>query len=496
MTHVSPTHFSPTHIAILVPGALTLAGWGRALPWGHLGEGPRAPTLTALTGVDAEDMIDHLFNLSDQSMPKLCRDGALRPLLRATLATMIMYYSERSESNEMSTVLYHMREAYKSIRAPGEDPHSKLVEWGDIIRCKFDVDNLHLSSDRGLDGQAKVISVVQQVGTSVAGLHARISQVADRQARIEGKIDQLITLLTSSASPAAVAARLWPSPAPAAATTPVAPAIASSPVAAAGIAAARVATAQSAAFGSLQPSSSKPLTTARFQEYELAGKSAGQLYLDYMANGGVLFSIKNDAKGKRSSDARKVCDAYDGMASTSEKRLLKDPKREEAEAAKVVRELTSLLVKCIKDAYKVHATEKVGARFGLDKVIVSTIVDNVRRSDLKISEESFKQWRAGGGSASGSAGDMAGSASGSAGDMAGSASGSAGDMAGGTSASVLGKRPRPTHTPERGSEEEESSGESGSDDEEDGEDYGEPCSPPGAGKDDPMDLLSSDEDNP
>ena len=128
----------------------------------------------------------------------------------------------------------------------------------------------------------------------------------------------------------------------------------------------------------------------------------------------------------------------------------------------------------IKDAYKVHATEKVGARFGLDKVIVSTIVDNVRRSDLKISEESFKQWRACGGSASGSAGDMAG----------------------GTSASVLGKRPRPTHTPERGSEEEESSGESGSDDEEDGEDYGEPCSPPGAGKDDPMDLLSSDEDNP
>ena len=65
-------------------------------------------------------MIDHLFNLSDQSMPKLCRDGALRPLLRATLATMIMYYSERSEYNEMSTVLYHMREAYKSIRAPGE----------------------------------------------------------------------------------------------------------------------------------------------------------------------------------------------------------------------------------------------------------------------------------------------------------------------------------------------------------------------------------------
>lgn len=50
-----------------------------------------SPELSAVIGVDFEPMINQLFNLSDQSLPKLRQDGELRPLLRATLATMIMY---------------------------------------------------------------------------------------------------------------------------------------------------------------------------------------------------------------------------------------------------------------------------------------------------------------------------------------------------------------------------------------------------------------------
>ena len=47
--------------------------------------------------------------------------GELRPLLHATLATMIMYYQERFEANEMQEVLYRLRESYKAtIGSPGE----------------------------------------------------------------------------------------------------------------------------------------------------------------------------------------------------------------------------------------------------------------------------------------------------------------------------------------------------------------------------------------
>ena len=81
-------------IALLVPGAIVLAGW-KALPYGQLGKGPVHPTLAALIGVplsELEKMVDAFFNLTHASMDKLRIGGALRPMLHAALATQIMYY--------------------------------------------------------------------------------------------------------------------------------------------------------------------------------------------------------------------------------------------------------------------------------------------------------------------------------------------------------------------------------------------------------------------
>lgn len=84
--------------------------------------------------------------------------GHLRPMMHVTMATMIMYYHVRYAHDEMLTVLAHMREAF--VAAFGSPPltsgndhaHAKLIEWGDIIKTQFDLDNLHLT------GICKVIS--------------------------------------------------------------------------------------------------------------------------------------------------------------------------------------------------------------------------------------------------------------------------------------------------------------------------------------------------
>ena len=86
-------------VALLIPGAVALAGFP-PLPYGQMGAGPAPPELSAVIGVDFEPMINQLFNLSDQSLPKLRQDGELRPLLRATLATMIMYATAQMTTDD------------------------------------------------------------------------------------------------------------------------------------------------------------------------------------------------------------------------------------------------------------------------------------------------------------------------------------------------------------------------------------------------------------
>ena len=44
-----------------------------------------------------------------------------RVMMHATLATLVMYYAERFEAEEMHSVLTKMRDAYRPIAAPNDD---------------------------------------------------------------------------------------------------------------------------------------------------------------------------------------------------------------------------------------------------------------------------------------------------------------------------------------------------------------------------------------
>lgn len=125
---IPPSIHSPLHSISFPPphpfpdrtaGAIVLAGWA-PLPWGHHGDGPSPPSLDALynTGQDMEVLeavMDNLFNLDDASPPMLLSDGALRPLLRAAFASMIMYHPDRMAAGEMRPVCMKLLEAVGKI---------------------------------------------------------------------------------------------------------------------------------------------------------------------------------------------------------------------------------------------------------------------------------------------------------------------------------------------------------------------------------------------
>ena len=143
----------------LYSNLFVLSGW-EALLYGQTGKGPAAPSLTPLlqdvSMEDLETIIDTLFFFSDQTLPRLRIDGDLRPLMHATLATMIMYYEDRAKEDEMGSVLRYMRTAFNKIGVPGQDAHVELCKWGKQIHTKFDVDNLRLTAKKEHGGHEQV----------------------------------------------------------------------------------------------------------------------------------------------------------------------------------------------------------------------------------------------------------------------------------------------------------------------------------------------------
>ena len=397
-----------------MPGAIVLAGFP-PLPYGHLGLGPVAPTLSVLVAEHAsseelEGFTDALFNLTNKSMPRLCRGGELRPLLHATLASMVMYYEERFVAKEMHTVLAWMQDACTSILGITQaDAHTKLITWGRVIKEQFDMDNIRLTGREEHEKVEQLITVTQKLGVVINSVRSQLSESVSRQIRIEDKLDYLISLSRGqpaseppppapAASSSAAASSTPPSstPPPPVTSKPPPPLVASSSEpssSAASMLAAAVASRQRSSLCQQQSSLSRlsrpTMMPAKFQNYTLVDKASGQLYLDAMELGGNVPLFSHDPKGSRKSDATLCYTAYNAMAFPEERTILLAKDRDPLEAIDRVNELTKLLLKRIREAYGI----KVPARFGTGKTLVSTICEHLRKSKLHLDAVSFHRWR-------------------------------------------------------------------------------------------------------
>ena len=82
------------------------------------------------------------------SDPKMLQGGALRPMVHAMAATLIMYYTESTNAGEILSVTQHMRTSLldagvvHNVLAAG----TKLDAWSAAIKKQFALCNLHLKS--------------------------------------------------------------------------------------------------------------------------------------------------------------------------------------------------------------------------------------------------------------------------------------------------------------------------------------------------------------
>ena len=85
-----------------------------------------------------------LFGVDTASSPELRVNGKLRPMVMASLASMIMYYPERADADEVRGVLGRMRNVVSEVfKVP--NPDSTLRAWAPLVKQRFDTDNLHLT---------------------------------------------------------------------------------------------------------------------------------------------------------------------------------------------------------------------------------------------------------------------------------------------------------------------------------------------------------------
>ena len=175
-----------------MPSASLLAGWDIGPWWGHRSKGPVPPSLEAIivVGVDGHQLelaTDYTFRLDSATPPVLWRkdaqpilgpnlEGRLRPAVRASFASMIMWHEERVPFGEMlearDALSVGLHQAgWSQVVIP-----ALLVEWGSLIRAKFNCDNLHLIS-RGSerDATAQVAASVNSLGKTIGGMHSIIA---------------------------------------------------------------------------------------------------------------------------------------------------------------------------------------------------------------------------------------------------------------------------------------------------------------------------------
>eukprot|EP00966_Prymnesium_polylepis_P146293 3379125-Prymnesium_polylepis.1 len=218
-----------------MPGSVVLGDWP-ALPWGHMGMGPKPPSLAPLMdmGVSQEQLdtlIDEIFRLDSATCPLLWREGSLRPMVEAAFASELMYFEERrtcSTGSEMEHVLKVMLDELRALsRAEGGielcdgDAAATICRWGEAIKLQFDLDNFHLTARSVDTNSAQMVAALQGLGRTVGNLHA---QVASLQRQIKAQPTAPAAAATPSrgapASPTAVsppAPVTEPAPSPASA---------------------------------------------------------------------------------------------------------------------------------------------------------------------------------------------------------------------------------------------------------------------------------------
>lgn len=378
-----------SHRAMLMPGAIVLAGFP-ALPWGQMAKGPVPATLAALPHLNRDKVQAFLglaFNIDSSSPPEFHIKGELRPALEASLASLILWYTQRYDAGDMHEVAQQLCWAYcetwqgrRHEKSDYATAHATLQRWSKSLQDQFKADNLALSSrchsqfpsmtpivevlrvilDR-LDALSKEMhhnsttqnassQTLTELSSDVATLTVSLKQLSVLETT--DKLDTLLraynvqpppgvsTPATSAQTPRPPGSTCISTPMPNARTPVVHPEnTTTSPPSSA-----RVVPAPNALALLMMPPTPHPL--GRMDS--LSGVAATTLYTKYMLAGGHTDGGGADlnvviTKKKDRSRVKWSMEAYNAMATTEEKKKLRDKETESGVRKKLVEGIHDLV---------------------------------------------------------------------------------------------------------------------------------------------------------
>jgi len=163
-----------------IVGGSVLAGWP-APTYGHSTRVPLPARLDALRvageNMDlVEQVIDRAFYLDKTSPPMLLRrdpnvpdlDAPLRPFVRSSFASLVMYYAERRRDKRMVHVQLRLEQAVTEAFEDGCNPQARLEDWGKLIREDFMRAKVHMFARTELDGIERLCALVSSQGEKLA----------------------------------------------------------------------------------------------------------------------------------------------------------------------------------------------------------------------------------------------------------------------------------------------------------------------------------------
>ncbi len=148
-----------------MPAAKCLAGWTN-----YFGD-VSLPQLSCL-GVSEEVINKLIGHLVPISLPDFLPNGRLRPILLASIASLLMYDEDviRDLKTADNAVSLALRRAFKETKIGDRDPVATLKLWGQLIRKDFHDRNPDFQSLTDSSNSTQVVNSINHIGRVVSNL--------------------------------------------------------------------------------------------------------------------------------------------------------------------------------------------------------------------------------------------------------------------------------------------------------------------------------------
>ena len=120
--------------------------------------------------------------------PRFQIGGDLRPVIIASGARLIMEYPQLRAANEVSQVLLALQDAVRSTwQLTGVTAHDQLASWAQLIRTRFDTDNLSVTA------RCDEFPVLQPLVDRLQQMQSKVDAVSSTCARMETMLQTLLS---------------------------------------------------------------------------------------------------------------------------------------------------------------------------------------------------------------------------------------------------------------------------------------------------------------